>query len=72
MDLLRENGKLVFLNRSIDFLSADSSRPLSSTREKLEKLYEKRMPLYKKYADLTVYSEGTAFETANSVLEMIL
>ena len=72
IDLLKENGKLVFLDRTLDFLSADGSRPLSSTKEKLEEIYKRRLPLYKKYADITVSGGWSLKKTLNSVLEMII
>ena len=71
ISLLKENGKLVFLNRDFEKLSADNSRPLSSTKEQLEALYKRRLPLYKKYADYTVDNFTSPENTANSVLEMI-
>lgn len=69
--LLKKNGKLVFLNRDLNNLGFDNSRPLSSTKEQLEALYKRRLPLYKKYADYTVDNFTSPENTANSVLEMI-
>ena len=43
---LRQNGLLLFLDAEIETLVATSDRPLSSTREALFALYEKR---YEKY-----------------------
>jgi shikimate dehydrogenase len=51
---LRRNGRLFFLNADISRLQATDSRPLSDTDEKLKKLYEQRMPVYRKTADVTV------------------
>lgn len=48
---LKHNSKLFFIDRSLKNLIASDTRPLSSTRDKLEELYNKRLPLYKKYAD---------------------
>lgn len=71
IDLLKKNGKLVFLNRDFEELGFDTSRPLSSNKEQLEALYKRRLPLYKKYADYTVDDFSSPENTANSVLEMI-
>lgn len=71
IDLLKKNGKLFFLNRKFEGLCADTSRPLSSNKEQLKALYKRRLPLYKKYADYTVYDFSSPENTANSVLEMI-
>lgn len=46
MDLLRENGRIYFIDRPLDEIAATSDRPLSSSRADLEKRYEERYPLY--------------------------
>lgn len=71
IDLLKENGKIVFLDRPLSFLSSDSGRPLSSTKEKLAELYKRRLPLYEKYADLKVRGSEDQLQTANSIEEVI-
>ncbi len=50
--LLKQNGRLFFLDRSLDKLTPTSDRPLSSDKEKLNALYEKRLPLYEEAADV--------------------
>ncbi len=54
VNALRQNGKLFFLDRSLNNLITTDSRPLSSNKNDLEKLYQKRYQLYLKYADLVV------------------
>ena len=51
---LKRNGKIFFLNADASRLQATESRPLSDTREKLEKLYSERMSIYRETADVTV------------------
>lgn len=68
MDALKENGWIVWLNRSVDLLVPSTDRPLSETKEALEKLYEERKPYYRKYADIEV-ENNEAIETA--LLEII-
>lgn len=51
---LKRNGVIVYLDRKIDNLIATDSRPLSSNVDDLKKLYEKRKPLYEKYAEITI------------------
>jgi len=46
MEMLRENGKIYFIDRELDDISATSDRPLSSNRADLEKRYKERYPLY--------------------------
>lgn len=66
---LRRNGVLVFLDRDLDKLVATSSRPLSSDREKLAKLYMDRYDKYLSVADVTVASNQTPEEVANKIIE---
>ena len=49
---MRENSTVIFLRRPLDQLPLDG-RPVSQANP-LEELYEKRLPLYEKAADLTV------------------
>lgn len=64
---MKKNGTVVFLDRAPDLLTATKDRPLSSTREALEKLYEERYPIYKKAADMTVPSDRSVGEVAEDV-----
>lgn len=64
---MKKNGTVVFLDRDPDLLTATKDRPLSSTREALEKLYEERYPIYKKAADMTVPSDRSVGEVAEDV-----
>lgn len=50
-DALKMNGKIVFLNQSIEKLATDG-RPLSAG-DGLRKLYDERLPIYKAFADIT-------------------
>jgi len=50
MDALMQNGELFFINRDIKNLATDG-RPLSKDFDAIKKLYEVRLPLYKKYSD---------------------
>lgn len=64
---MKKNGTVVFLDRDPALLTATKDRPLSSTREALEKLYEERYPIYKKAADMTVPSDRSVGEVAEDV-----
>lgn len=70
IDSLRQNGLLIFLDRSLEKLDT-SGRPLSSSFEALKKLYEIRYPLYQKYADLTIDSNSDLETTAKKIYQMI-
>ncbi|MBR4766620.1 MAG: shikimate dehydrogenase [Clostridia bacterium] len=66
---LRRNGTLVFLNRSIEKLTAAGDRPLSDSYEKLAKMYETRMPVYQKSADIVIDGDVTVQEAAQAVMK---
>lgn len=51
---LKQNGRIYFLDCSLKRLIATSSRPLSSTPEKLKKLFEDRYLIYKKTCDVRI------------------
>lgn len=62
---LRQSGKVYFLDRSLDQLETDPSRPLSSSREALRQLYDQRIDLYRAACDQQIENNGSADETAN-------
>ncbi len=68
VNYLKRNGKLFFLNASLQRLQATEDRPLSDTYEKLQTLYSQRMPIYRDTADLIVPELPTADEEANYIL----
>ena len=49
-DLLRQNGSIFFINRDIELLGTEG-RPLSGSIEIRRALYEKRLPMYRDFAD---------------------
>ena len=54
---LHQNSKIVFIERDISSLPTDG-RPLSKTNS-LIAMYEKRLPMYKKFADVTIKNDST-------------
>lgn len=54
VELLRENGIIVFIDRPIEDIAVTSDRPLSSSRELLERRYKERYGLYKAAADVRI------------------
>lgn len=66
---LRQNGIIVFINRSAEKLT-DSGRPISQ-KEGIKSLYEKRMPLYRRFADIEVNGNGSVTQTAQNILKEI-
>ena len=51
---LKHNGRLFFLDAPLERLRATDDRPLSDTADKLAKLYNERMPIYRATADVVV------------------
>lgn len=69
MRYLKSCGTVVWLQRDPEKLYPTESRPLSSTRESLRRLYEERLPLYEKYADIAADNNGTVEETVLQIME---
>ncbi len=63
---LSQNGKIVFLLRDIDKLPT-TGRPLSNAHP-LTEMYKTRLPLYRRFADVTVDNNGTPAETVHAIL----
>ncbi len=69
VELLRENGRLYFLDRALDELRVGSNRPLSSTRDLLEQRYNERYPIYCSVCDKIIKCVDGAALNANQILE---
>lgn len=67
---LKQNGIIVFINRDADLLPTNG-RPLSQLHG-VKALYEKRMPLYRQFADIEVDGNGTVEEVANRIVKEIV
>ena len=52
IELLKENGIIVFLDRKLENLEVTTDRPLTSSKDKLVKVFEERYPLYNNYSDI--------------------
>lgn len=68
LDALRQNGKIFFIERDISSLSRDG-RPLSIGSD-LNAMYEKRLPLYLKFADYRVSNSTTPDDCAREILNI--
>ncbi len=65
---LKQNGKLFFINAKFDRLCASETRPLSNTQDKLAKLYDARINIYKNTADIIVPDMDTPLSEAEYIL----
>ena len=75
MKKLKSGGKAVFLDVPLEEIERRinniTTRGIAMRRgETLESVYNERLPLYKKYADITVKS-GNAEETVAEILKQI-
>ena len=68
---LKKNGKVIFLNRSIEDIVPTDDRPLSSSRAAIRKRYDERLPVYKRSADIEIFASGGVEEVLNRVLSVI-
>jgi shikimate dehydrogenase len=66
---LRQNGRLYFLNRSLELLTPTKSRPLSSDIEALKKRFDERYEIYVSSADAVIEANGTVNEVADKIKE---
>lgn len=72
IDLLKQNGIVVFVDRDLSLLKVSDSRPLSSSKNTLEILYKERLPIYKACSDLVITNNGEKFIDAAQKLEELL
>ena len=66
---LRRNGRLYFLNRSLELLTPTKSRPLSSDIEALKRRFDERYETYLSSADVEIEANGTVNEVADKIKE---
>ena len=68
-DLLRQNGRVVLVDRPLDELS-DRGRPVSQAKG-VERLAAERMHLYHEWADVILRCTGSAQSDAELVKELL-
>ena len=69
MIALHQNGFVIWIKRSLNELETSDSRPLSSQKEQLASLYEKRKALYEHYCDAFVLNDCSIDETILDVMK---
>ena len=65
---LRENGRIFFLDRDLELLTATADRPLAQDREALKKRYEERLPVYNATSDVRIEANGDIEDVAEKIL----
>jgi len=68
---LKRNGKIIFIDRALSDLEATDTRPLSSDKEALKRLYEERLPLYQKACDVSFTVDTTPELLAKRIKEKL-
>jgi shikimate dehydrogenase len=64
---LHQNGEIIFIERDLEMLARDG-RPLSIGND-LSKMYENRLPLYKRFSDATVKNDGYALDVSKKIID---
>ena len=67
--VLRQNGRLFWLDRDPDSLVPTDDRPLADTVAKMKALYQEREPIYRASADVIIPVFGTPESTAALILQ---
>ena len=72
---LKKTGVVVYISRTVEnilsTLNAEKRPLLKSNPEKLYEMYEKRHPLYSKYADICVLNSGSFADCVENICEAI-
>lgn len=70
--MLKENGRLYFIDRPLCDLVPTSDRPLSSDRDAIEKRYNERYDIYRQVSDVRIDADCNAKEVTNRISEDFL
>ena len=69
--LLKENGKMIFLDKKLEDLITTADRPLSSNLEDLKKRYDERYDIYVSSADYIINCTNDVNENVENIKEVI-
>ncbi len=69
IDALRENGRIYFIDRPLERLMPTDNRPLSSTKEDIEKRYHERYKIYTEAADVRVWANCFPKAVAEKIMK---
>ncbi len=67
IELLCENGRIYFIDRPLENLTATSDRPLSSNKSDLEKRYQERYPIYCSTCDKHIKISDNPIDNKNII-----
>ena len=72
IDFLKENGRIFYIDRPLEFLVTTDDRPLSSNREMLKKRFEERKEIYEATADFKLKALSDIHKNALALKEGFL
>ncbi len=70
--LLRENGKIYFIDRPLESIRPTDDRPTAYNREVLKKRYAERYPIYKTSCDACICVSDSVKENAEKIVKDFL
>lgn len=70
MRRLSAGGYVIWIDRDLNQLFPSFDRPLSSSQEAVQKLYEERKDLYERYSDGKIENNGTIEEAVHSIMKL--
>lgn len=68
---LKKNGSVFFLDRPLEELVPTEDRPLGNTKEKIEKLYRDRYPIYTSCCDFKIAVKGSPEDVARDIIDKL-
>lgn len=71
VEVLKSFGRMVLLERNLEDLVPTGDRPLANNTEKLKKLYDERMPIYRAAADIIIDANDGFYATIDRVKRCI-
>ncbi len=66
---LKKNGRIYFLDRSLENLMPTADRPTASSVEAMQTRYRERYPLYLKTSDRHIHANAGIAQVANMIIE---
>lgn len=69
MRLLKQNGRIYFIDRPLDALEATADRPLSCNRQQLERRYQERYDIYLASCHRHILSDSVTEHVAQAIKE---
>ncbi len=64
---LKQNGRLYFLDRSLENLMPTADRPTASSKEAIARRFEERSPIYRRVADVVIDGDQAVADIADTI-----